>query len=128
MPFGLQMPYYVCKGECEKEIELRTRVIGTEYGVGCQVHIPTGPYVLDWIERVNGICSKVYRDVSRLVHKRQSNEWEALPEKVRGRLTSWLDWGDDERFLIYLPDSDFARKDDGLAGLALTDTRLVFPK
>ena len=51
-----------------------------------------------------------------------------MPERLRQRLSSWFDWGSDENFLIYLPDSDFPRKDDGLAGLALTDKRLVFRK
>ncbi len=126
-PFNMPMPYYVAK-DCDREVEIICRVVNTEYGVGCEVRLPIGPATLDWVARVNGICGSEYEQLEAIVMRLQSHEWRSMPEKLRQRLSSWFDWGGDERFLIYLPDSDFSRKDDGLAGIALTDKRLVYRK
>lgn len=128
MPFGLQMPFYVCKDKCDRTIEITTKIVSSPYGVGCQVRLPVGAGALEWMARVNGVCGRDYLQLASMVQRHKSTEWEAIPEKQRQRLANWFQWAEQEKFLIYLSDSDFAKKDEGLAGLVLTDKRIVFRK
>jgi hypothetical protein len=58
-----------------------------------------------------------------------SNEaWDALSETCRQRLAVWCKFAPGERFRDYLPDADVARHDVGLAGVVITDDRLIYHK
>jgi hypothetical protein len=127
MPFNLQMPYYLSAAH-DKSVEIPSRVIHTDYGVGCEILMPLSAVVMEWVGRVNGICGPEFVEMQRAVMVRQSQAWLALPDRVRQRLSGWFGWRPDERFLIFLPDSDFARADEGLAGLVLSSKRLVYCK
>ena len=126
-PFNLPMPYYVSEAK-DLSVEVPCRVIHMPYGVGCQVRMPLTTTILTWIARVNGICSPEYAQVEALTARRQNQAWLSLPDNVRQRLGGWFEWIGDERFLIFLPDAEFTRSDDGLAGLVLTSNRLIFRK
>ncbi|MDX1564959.1 MAG: hypothetical protein R3236_06110, partial [Phycisphaeraceae bacterium] len=127
LPFNLQMPYYLDKAH-ETKIEVPARVINASYGVGCEVLLPMSPTVLRWVGHVNGLCGPEYVELEKKLMVQMNRAWLNLPEKVRQRISGWFAWRGDERFLIYLPDSDFSRNDEGLAGLVLTSKRMVFCK
>ena len=47
---------------------------------------------------------------------------------IRQRLANWCTFEPSESFVAYLPDSDFTVQDAGLAGVVLTNRRVIFCK
>lgn len=54
--------------------------------------------------------------------------WGSLPLKTRLRLEPWCRFEAQERFIRYFPDPDFTRSEAGLAGVVVTDRRLIHHK
>jgi hypothetical protein len=63
--------------------------------------------------------------IDRLARLRQC-PWDRLSETVRHRLEQWYHARRNERFLAYVPDRDRSRTEEGMAGLVVSDRRLVF--
>jgi hypothetical protein len=64
--------------------------------------------------------------LKRYVAKRKENPWDSMPETVQQRIETWFHPGDGERFMAYIPDHHRTRTEDGLAGLLVSDRRLIF--
>ena len=47
---------------------------------------------------------------------------------VRNRIRQWFHLRKGERFVEYYPDEDFSKSEAGLAGLVLTNRRLIYKK
>lgn len=126
-PFAYAMPYYTSTRYAHLQIHCQTRdrVSG---GVTCEVLIPDGLAALDWLARVNGVCGKEYELLEHDVGLRHGDAWAELPEECRQRIAAWCKLGAQEVLLQYFNDADFGKRDAGLAGLVLTDQRLVFSK
>ena len=52
--------------------------------------------------------------------------WQHLPLVVRRRLRLWFHPEGDEKLVAYIPDRNRGRTQDGIAGLAISDQRLVY--
>ncbi len=126
-PFNQPIPYYVSR-EKAKDVSLHCQTFHTPEGVQCEVVIPSGGYALDWLGRVNGVCGEDYATLEAEVLKFDAKAWRSIPQEVRHRLGAWFDFDAGENFLGYFNDSDFARSEAGLAGIVLTDHRLVHCK
>lgn len=126
-PFNQPIPYYVSR-ERAKDVSIHCETFGTPEGVQCEVVIPSGPYALEWLGRVNGVCGEDYERLEAEVLKFEAKAWRAIPQEVRHRLGVWFDFQAGERFLGYFNDSDFAKSEAGLAGVVLTDHRVVYCK
>ena len=92
------------------------------------VTIPDGPMALRWLRHVNGVCGREYDLLSRDVAHLWQNEWTGLDETVRRRLEVWAHFMDGEKFRYFINDTDMPKKDEGLAGVVLTDRRLIYKK
>ncbi len=99
-------------------------------GTVCTVEIPNRTYALAWLGRVNGICGSDYAALEDEILKIEQGPWRLLSERVRDRVAAWFDFQAGERFMAYFNEADFAAsgKDEGFAGLILTDQRLVYKK
>ncbi len=126
-PFNEPVIYFVCQ-HCASHVSISCQTYMTPEGVQCQVIIPSGQYALEWVGRVNGIIGDDYQALEAQVHKFDSDDWRAVPAQVRQRLSAWFDFEPDEHFVAYFSDSDFPKKDAGLAGVILTSQRLVYCK
>jgi hypothetical protein len=126
-PFNQPIPYYVSR-ERAKDVSIHCETFGTPDGVQCEVVIPSGPYALEWLGRVNGVCGEDYAQLEAEVLKFEAKAWRAIPQEVRHRLGVWFDFQAGEQFLGYFNDSDFAKSEAGLAGVVLTDHRVVYCK
>ncbi len=126
-PFHNPVPYFVSR-EHDGGVTFHCRSIATPDGIFCEVTIPSAEYALRWLERVNGVCCKEYEYLEDTVHKLDDESWSDIPEKVRDRLAVWFDFNMGETFVNYFMDADFSRAEAGLAGIVLTDQRLVFCK
>jgi len=126
-PFNLAMPYYVST-EMSSHVSVHCHTISTPDGVHCEVLIPAAPYALKWLGRVNGVCGEDYERLEQQVLKFEDASWREIPEQVRKRIAGWFDFEPGEHFVGYISDSDFTKKDAGLAGLIITDQRVVYCK
>ncbi len=125
--FALPVPYYLHEKYAAHVLQCRTHTRSSG-GITCDVLIPDAVCALEWLARVNGICGKEYELLQRDVSMLHGDAWRDLPETTRQRLAQWCRLRPHEVFEEYFPDADLARADDGLAGVVLTDKRLVFCK
>ena len=56
----------------------------------------------------------------------QENPWDQVPLVVRQRLEQWFKAEPDEHFIAYVPDRDLSRTEEGMAGLVVSDRRVVY--
>lgn len=56
----------------------------------------------------------------------RENPWDLIPESVKHRLEQWFRPEDDEQFLGYVPDRDHNRTEDGMAGILISNKRMIF--
>ena len=127
-PFNQPLPYYVCHECAPKVSHVHAEAMSVPTGVICEVRIPAALYALHWLGRVNGVCGDAYEALEAQVLAYSDEQWRSVDDTVRQRLTAWFDFQPDEQYLGYISDSDFAKKDAGLAGLIVTDTRIVYCK
>jgi hypothetical protein len=129
MPRGFEspLPYYSCTKHMGQALRCRTED-RSEGGVTCEVVVPHGPTALRWLERVNGVCGPEAALLERDLETLTSDAWQNLSEACRQRLAVWSAFEGGERFQCYLMDADLARADAGLAGLVITDQRLIYHK
>lgn len=126
-PFSHPLPYFVCH-ECGAIGEVIGRVVGEEGAERCQLRITNLTIALDFFRNNGGKGQAGYQRL--LVARRQAKgkQWENLPFAVRERLSQWFTRQTDEKFLGFYADDDFSRADAGLAGVVLTDRRLIYKK
>ncbi|MEM1027220.1 MAG: hypothetical protein AAGJ38_03975 [Planctomycetota bacterium] len=126
-PYDLPMLYYVQAGR-----PVDAMVCSAQQGTGneeaCEVRVPNGQVAVQWLERVNGRCGPEYAQLRTDVAHLSSDAWSQLPIKVRQRLEPWTRFQRGEKFLLYLNDPDFSSNDAGLAGVVITDKRLIYHK
>ncbi|MFQ5491828.1 MAG: hypothetical protein ACE5GE_14000 [Phycisphaerae bacterium] len=126
-PFDEPMPYFVCH-ECGAIGEVTGRVLQADETEVCHLRIANLTIALDFFRNNGGKGQPGYQRI--LVARRQAKgkQWENLPYAVRERLSQWFTRQTDEKFMGFYADDDFSRADAGLAGVVLTDRRLVFKK
>lgn len=126
-PFNMVMPYYVAA----KYSHLAAHSISrdeTDGRITCEVLVPDARCALEWLSRVNGVCGREYELLEQDVALLHGDAWRELPEEVRQRIAVWCKLGSHEVFKAYFSDADFGRHDRGLAGMVITDQRVVFCK
>lgn len=126
-PFNHPLPYYLTQHHQHSSL-LCTTLAQPNGSITCRVLIPNGPYALDWLGRVNGVCGPEYALLERDIGLLWSSAWGKLPEQCRQRLGVWCSFLPGEQFRLYLLDADFNRVDHGLAGLVVTNQRILFCK
>jgi len=92
----------------------------------CRVTIPHHRTALDWLERVNGRCGPEYALLRTDIARYADDAWRRLADRVRQRVAIWCKFEPGETFKLYLNDPDFIANDAGLAGLVITDRRLIY--
>lgn len=125
--FGMPMPYYVharyahlwMHGETHQTNEGRTI---------CRVLVPDAATALKWLANVNGITGDDYRKLEHDVGLLHGEAWQKLSEQCRLRINVWCKLRPREEMRLYLSDADFGKRDEGLAGIVVTDQRIVYSK
>lgn len=125
-PFNKPMPYYLAASQRQITIHCETLSVGHE--THCHVVVPDAHYALDWLGRVNGICGEDYVQLESRLVGHEDAAWDALDQRIRDRLSVWLDLEPGERFLGYYRHSDLSRADAGLGGIVLTTRNLWYCK
>jgi hypothetical protein len=126
-PFLYPLPYYISTRYANKTIHCMTRDRPSG-GITAEVVIPDAVCALEWLSRVNGVCGEEYEMLERDTSLLHGDLFQELSEVCRGRIQSWCKLRPREVFQVYLNDADFGRLDEGLAGVIVTDQRVVYCK
>ena len=126
-PFDLPMLFYTT--ETSSSNPLHSVVRSDDGGQRhCEVLIPNAEVALQWLERVNGRCGPEFALLRGDAVNLSSDAWTSLSEATRRRLEVWARFQRGERFKLYLNDADMSSADEGLAGVIVTDQRLLYHK
>jgi len=128
-PYCLPFPYYVCR-DCPAVGAITARIRPAPGGGGdaCELGISSLLDAEMFAAAVRG-PDDVARQRIRTVRKGQEgNTWHRLPKLARVRIERWYHSEESERFIAYFPDADYSSAETGLAGVVVTDRRLVFRK
>ena len=128
-PYCFPFPYYLCR-ECSPIGAVVPDVRFTADGHTHEFEL--GIFSLkraeDFIRIVGGTECPALKQIREAVRKDSSDPWRALPLAIRSRIKQWFTLADGEKFAVYIPDGEFAKTEAGLAGIVLTDKRMVFRK
>lgn len=129
-PFCYAMPYYVSTGHARRTLHAKTRTRAREgaHAITCEVLIPDGPTALDWLGRVNGVCGDDYYQLEKALANMHGDVWNTMPEQIRERISVWCKLSSRETVKGYFRDADFTRHDSGMAGILITNERIVWCK
>lgn len=126
-PFSFSVPYYGTSDFNHSSLKCWTET-RPDGGVTCFVIIPNGQTALQWLMNVNGCCGIEFAKLEHDITLIDNDAWRILGEECRRRLAVWCPFEPGEHFRLFLSDGDFGTRDKGLAGLVLTDRRLVYCK
>ena len=128
-PFSLPFPYYLCQ-RCSPVGAIITDVRPRADGNGevCELGISSLRQAEQFARIVCGPNSPVVKKVHEAYLKLRSNPWQTLPLAVRSRIKHWFIPQEGESFKLYVQDNDFSKTEAGLAGVVITDKRLVYRK
>jgi hypothetical protein len=128
-PFCLPFPYYVCPS-CSSVGAMVTDVHASPDGQGeeCELGISS---LRRAEEFARSVCGKDHSPATEIHQARialKGDPWRQLPLAIRIRIQRWFEPEEGERFVAYFPDADYAKAEAGLAGVVLTNRRLVYHK
>lgn len=126
-PGNLPMPYWLCDlctgaGEISGQIHVNPQ---TGRGV-CRLAIRNLQVAAAFFASAGSEGTGDYARIRAFLRRLREDRWEALPSVVRHRIEQWFRPASKERFLAYVADRHFARTEDGMSGLVLSDHRLVY--
>ncbi|MCK4659106.1 MAG: hypothetical protein KAV82_06245 [Phycisphaerae bacterium] len=126
-PFNAPMPYFVCE-HCSSVGEITTHTLDHGEREFCQIGIANLTIAVEFFRNNGGRGTTGYQRLLVASRQQRDNEWQRLPFAVRSKVLQWFKLADDETFLGFYSDQDFARAERGASGLVLTDRRMVFKK
>ncbi len=126
-PANLPMPYWVCDlcngaGAIGGQIQVNNAT-----GEGfCRLAVRNLKIGLKFFENVGGTGTPVHARFQEFLRHFEADRWDALPSVVGHRVEQWFRAEDGERFLGYIDDLSRRRSERGMAGLVVTDRRLIY--
>ncbi len=126
-PADRPMPYWICdlcgaSGMISGQIE-----VDSSTGQGsCRLVINNIRRALEFMAAGGGQDTPGYKQLLKYIAETDENPWDSIPQVVQHRLEQWYRPKEDERFLAYIPDRDHARTEDGMAGIVISNKRIVY--
>ena len=125
-PADRPMPYWICD-MCGGEGEIYGQVhVQSDTGKGwCRLLLRNLRAAEAFFVAVGGKDSPGHKRLSHRIRALRERPWDHLPEVIQNRVTQWYRPESGEQFLGYVPDRDRARSEDGMAGLVVSDRRVI---
>ena len=125
-PTDMPMPYWLCEG-CDYEDMVTGHLIeNAKTGdQTCQLHLTNLHLARDFLHNVDGTEQDI-ANLDQWCITEDDKPWDLVPESVRQRLKQWFKAEQDETFLAYVPDRALSRREEGMAGVVVSDHRLVY--
>jgi hypothetical protein len=126
-PFRNPFPYFVCD-HCSAIGAVNCEIHDQGGDEWCTLAIANLTIAADFYRNNGGRGHNGYQDLLVASRRQKDNQWKLLPFAVRTKLSQWFTLAEGEKFLGYFADEDFSRAEAGVAGLILTDKRIVYKK
>jgi predicted Zn finger-like uncharacterized protein len=126
-PGNLPMPYWVCdmcsgSGSVSGQIQVNPAT-GTGW---CRLFIRNLRRAMEFMTSAGGEGNEGYPVLKERIERTAENPWDNLPEVVQHRVQQWFHPRGGEEFIAYVPDRDHVRTEDGMAGVLISTTRLIY--
>jgi hypothetical protein len=126
-PSDLPMPYWLCD-MCSASGIIEGRVeINTATGRGrCRLRIQPLRRAEEFLVAAGGKGSEGHGQLVELIEATAELPWDRLPMVVQDRIEQWFKPDKGEGFIAYVADRDHTRTEDGVAGLLVSNRRLIY--
>ena len=125
-PGDLPMPYWLCQ-MCEGASPVAGQIqVNDQTGEGwCRLLIGNLRRAEEFLITAGAADTPDHDALRKRIDALAGNPWDALLPVVQHRLMQWFHQAKDERFVAYIPDRDHFQSEDGMAGIVVSDRRLV---
>jgi hypothetical protein len=126
-PGNLPMPYWVCdmcsgSGCVSGQIQ-----VNPDTGKGrCRLVIRNLRRALEFARNAGGEDAEGFDKLKDRVAKTSEHPWDMLPEVVQQRIQQWFKPKRDEQFIAYVPDRTHSHTEDGMAGVLISNYRMIY--
>lgn len=126
-PADRPMPYWVCD-MCSGAGMLKAQIdVSSSTGGGlCRLQILNLRRAAEFFAAAGGANTGQYRKLMAQVAAMVEAPWDSLNETTQHRVEQWFKPAAGESFLVYVPDRDRVRTEDGMSGLLLSNRRIIF--
>lgn len=124
-PVNLPMPYWLCESCSSGVVTGQVHFDARNARGHCKLRINNLALAAKFLIGVGQRDGNDYRRVIHQIRKQEEDPWTSLPETVRHRIEQWYKPRTGEHFVAYIPDRRRTRNEDGMAGLVITDQRLL---
>ena len=126
-PGDLPMPYWLCD-MCTGAGMISGQInINSATGEGfCRLLFRNLRRAEEFLINAGERNSSSHAELRQNIIATAENPWDTLPLVVQHRLQQWFHPNANERFVAYIPDRDRARTEDGMAGIAVSNRRLIY--
>lgn len=126
-PADQPMPFWVCDMCSPSKMVFAQNEINRRTHEGhCHLQIQRIWRAEEFLANVGGEDSPAHQLLKTLSADHQETPWDTLAGVVQQRLRQWYRPGKGERFVAYMPDRRRARTEDGMAGIVVTNRRLIY--
>ncbi len=123
----IPLPYWLCDMCRDPDAVLGQIRINPETGQGtCWLRIRNTRRAEEFIRNAAGENVAQFDKLHELNEAGQENPWDLLPLTVQHRVEQWYRPDAGEHFLCYTPDRDHNRTEDGMAGVLVSDRRIIY--
>jgi hypothetical protein len=125
-PFNAPMPFWLCDmcnaaGAISGQIEVNEAAKSGH----CQLLVRNMRRSLEFMAGAGNGNDPQYAELAKLVTDTAENPWDTLSIVVQHRVQQWFQPQTDETFIAYVPDGNHTRTEDGMAGILITNQRLI---
>lgn len=126
-PANLPMPYFVCE-KCSPMNLVRGVIVTHEQpGHGCcRLRLRNLLMAAGFYSTVGDRGGDDYARLAEAAQSGQDDPWNSLPSDAQHRIEQWFRPHMGEAMLAFVPDGDFSRSETGMAGILVTDRRLIY--
>ena len=126
-PADLPMPYWLCD-MCSSSGVISAQILGNPATdeSRCRLLIRNMRRAAEFMVGAGGEGTGGYAKLMRRIEATTETPWDQVPLVVQHRIDQWYHPGSQESFLAYVPDRDHVRTEDGMAGLVLSNCRLIY--
>jgi len=126
-PGDVPMPYWLCDLCTPGNVISGQIQVNTATGEGrCRLLVRNFRRAEEFMVAAGGEGAPGYTDLHDRVAATIERPWDRLPLIVQDRVRQWFKPAEGEHYLAYVPDRDHMRTEDGVAGLVISNKRLIY--
>ncbi len=126
-PLNRVIPFWVCD-LCEPGGLVFTQVIdGTDGADGlCLIRFAHLSRAMAFVSGLGGGKTAVVTGIRNALQENPETPWTRLHKETRARIQEWFVPLNKEVFVLFVPDRNYPRADNGRAGIVITSRRLLY--